>query len=348
MAARENNNQSQIICWHCGQYGHKRQSCRNKDNGKPDVIKPRSGNRSGGGYKGICGYCNKRGHHENDCFKRKSDNERAHAAEEDDDDSSGSEEHVMMAYEPYDCFADDSDDEYIDFEAEQELFKLFNPKPRAANPSTSVGPKPYTNSKPKPKDEKGEYVPFKLFDENGNRNWIKFYDSDDESEYEFEADEAENEESTNSEGLEVPDLVDYDSEIDSDSDDDEDTELKHVPKKYTCNDHRSKWMRHPKAECEFAHHLMSDKSSDEEFDEAAGVDLEGATAKSESEPEPEEAYRAVNSTGNQGLLKPRKMSDPNLFIADTGATCHIKVDSTGLTTLRKVNKTVRMGQSSVC
>ena len=63
MAAREGN-QSRIICWHCGQYGHKRQSCRNKDDGKPDVIKPRSGNRSGGGYKGICGYCNKRGHHE--------------------------------------------------------------------------------------------------------------------------------------------------------------------------------------------------------------------------------------------------------------------------------------------
>ena len=31
----------------------------------------------------------------------------------------------MMAYEPYDCFLDESDDEYIDFEAEQELFKLF-------------------------------------------------------------------------------------------------------------------------------------------------------------------------------------------------------------------------------
>ena len=43
----------------------------------------------------------------------------------------------MMAYEPYDWFSDESDDEYIDFEAEQELFKLFNPRPRAANPRTS-------------------------------------------------------------------------------------------------------------------------------------------------------------------------------------------------------------------
>ena len=41
------------------------------------------------------------------------------------------------------------------------------------------------------------------------------------------------------------------------------------------------------------------------------------------------------------------MSDQNLFIADTGATCHIKTDSTGLTNLRKVSKTVQMGQSSV-
>ena len=348
MAARENN-QSRIICWHCGQYGHKRQSCRNKDDGKPDVIKPRSGNRGGGGYKGICSYCNKRGHHENDCFKRKSDNERAHAAEEEeDDDSSGSEEHVMMAYEPYDCFADDSDVEYIDFEAEQELFKLFNPRPRAANPSTSMEPKPYTNPStnpnPKMKGEEEEYVPFKLFDENGNRN----YDSDDESECDFEDEEADDEESINSEGLEVPDLIEYESEIDSDSDDDNEVEVKLEPKKYECDDHCSKWMRgHQKSKCEFANHLMSDESGDEEFEDTAGVDPEGATAESESEPEPEEAYRAVNSTGHQGLLKPRKMSDRDLFIADTGATCHIKTDSTGLTNLRKVNKTVRMGQSSV-
>ena len=184
MAARENN-QSHIICWHCGKYGHKRENCRNKDDGKPDVIQPRSGNRGNGGgggrYRGICGYCNKRGYHESDCFKKKLDNERAHAAEEEDDDSSGSEEHVMMAYKPHDCFSDESDDAYIDFEAEQELFKLFIPRPRATNPSTSMGSKPYSNPKPKPRDEEDEYVPFKLFDENGNRNWIKFYDSDDES-----------------------------------------------------------------------------------------------------------------------------------------------------------------------
>ena len=186
-----------------------------------------------------------------------------------------------------------------------------------------------------------------MFDENGNRNWIKFYDSDDESEDDYDSDVMEEEESIDSEGLEVPDLIDYDSETDSDSDDEEDVEEKCELKEYTCDDHCSKWMRHPETECEFANHLMSDESSDEENDDAAGVDPEGTTAESESEPEPEEAYRAVNSTGHSSLIKPRKMSDRNLFIADTGATCHIKVDSTGLTNLKKVNKTVRIGQSSV-
>ena len=139
------------------------------------MIQPRCGNQgggSGGRYKGICGYCNKQGHHENDCFKKKSDNEHAHAAEEEEeDDSSGSKEHVMMAFEPNDYLSDESDDKYIDFEAEQELFKLFNLRPRATSPSTSMGSKPYSNPSTNPtlktKEEK-EYVPFKLFDKNGN------------------------------------------------------------------------------------------------------------------------------------------------------------------------------------
>ena len=83
----------------------------------------------------------------------------------------------MMAFESNDYYLDDSNDEYIDFEAEQELFKLFNPRSRAANPSISVGPKPYpdpsTNPTLETKDE-DKYVLFELFDENGNRNWIKF------------------------------------------------------------------------------------------------------------------------------------------------------------------------------
>ena len=82
---------------------------------------------------------------------------------------------------------------------------------------------------------------------------------------------------------------------------------------------------HQKSECELANHLMSNDSSDKELQNMAGVAPEGATAESESEPEPEEAYRAVNNTGNQELLKPRKMSDRNLFIANTGATCHIQI-----------------------
>ena len=51
----------------------------------------------------------------------------------------------MMAYEPFNWFSDESDDEYIDFEAEQELFKLFQNRPRATNPSTSTGLKTYAN-----------------------------------------------------------------------------------------------------------------------------------------------------------------------------------------------------------
>ena len=72
--------------------------------------------------------------------------------------------------------SDNSSAEYINFEAEQKLFHLFNP--RAGNPrageSNPTNPKP----KPKPKKKEKEYVQFKLFDENGNRNWIKFYATD--------------------------------------------------------------------------------------------------------------------------------------------------------------------------
>ena len=98
----------------------------------------------------------------------------------------------------------------------------------------------------------------------------------------------EEEESVDLEGLEVPDLIQYDSEIDSDSDNDKDeeAEVKHEPKKYTYDDHCSKWMRHPKAECKFANHLMSNESSDDELENTAGVDPEGATAELELEPNP--------------------------------------------------------------
>ena len=77
------------------------------------------------------------------------------------------------------------------------------------------------------------------------------------------------------------------------------TEMKHKLSKDTCKDHCSKWMRgHPHNECKFANHLMSSESSDDEYDGAAGDIVEGATAESESEPKPKEAYRVVNSTGN--------------------------------------------------
>ena len=146
------------------------------------MIQPRSGNQGGGGgngcYNGICGYCNKRGQCESECFKKKSDNERAHAAEEEEEDDD-SEEHLMMAFEPHNYLSDNLDNEYIDFEAEQELFKMFNPRTRGTSPSTSAA-NPSTNPRQlQKKDDK--YVPFKLFDEDENCNWIKFYNSDEEA-----------------------------------------------------------------------------------------------------------------------------------------------------------------------
>ena len=38
------------------------------------------------------------------------------------------------------------------------------------------------------------------------------------------------------------------------------------------------------------------------------------------------------------------MSNQNLFIVDTGATYHIKMDNMALANLQKVSKTVKMGQ----
>lgn len=50
---------------------------------------------------------------------------------------------------------------------------------------------------------------------------------------------------------------------------------------------------------------MGDKSSEDEFDVAVN-NPKDATAELELEPKPKEAYRAVNSTGNDGLIKPQK------------------------------------------
>ena len=146
------------------------------------------------------------------------------------------------------------------------------------------------------------------------------------------------------EGLEVPDLIKYNGESSDNSDNESIKLIKNV-----CDLHCAKWMRgHSKSKCKFANHLMSNKLSDQEnFDGVAGNDPEGATAKLKLKPPLEETYCAVNSTENQSLVKPPKMSNQNLFIADTGATCHIKTNSACLTNLQKVNKTVCMGQLSV-
>ena len=60
MVAREGNNFNRIMCFHCGKYGHKVSKCRNKNDGKPDVVPRRNGNNSRKGkFQGICSYCNK-------------------------------------------------------------------------------------------------------------------------------------------------------------------------------------------------------------------------------------------------------------------------------------------------
>jgi hypothetical protein len=41
------------------------------------------------------------------------------------------------------------------------------------------------------------------------------------------------------------------------------------------------------------------------------------------------------------------LKDSSLFIADTGATCHIKTDTIGLTNLRRMTGNVKMGKSAV-
>ena len=185
-----------------------------------------------------------------------------------------------------------------------------------------------------------------LFDEHGNRNWIKFYDSEDDSDDDDDSPDPTvcDNASIDSEEPSVPDLIDL---IDSDSDEDTDDDTVEM-----CNvageEEHHRWCHacpmpgHSKMKCS-----KDNLCNDSEDDEDGVYDCNTATdedQESESEPEPEEAYRTAMSSIP---IEPRKMRDPNLFIADTGATCHIKVDTKGMTNLRKVNKTVRMGQSSV-
>ena len=87
MVAREGNNiLSRVMCFHCGKYGHKVSECRNKNDGKPDVVPRHNGNNNQKGkFQGICSYSNKNVNHKSVCFKKKADaaavrNELANAA----------------------------------------------------------------------------------------------------------------------------------------------------------------------------------------------------------------------------------------------------------------------------
>ena len=46
MVCEGNNNQSCIMCFHCGKYGHKVSKCCNRNDGKPDVVPRRNGNNN--------------------------------------------------------------------------------------------------------------------------------------------------------------------------------------------------------------------------------------------------------------------------------------------------------------
>ena len=100
-----------IICYHCGKYGHKRYECPDKDDGKPDKIKPKWQ------FQGICLYCNKQEHCESECFKKKVDQEREREHEqtrvtEEQNGFDFEEEHVLTAFEDFEDHGnrDDCDD----------------------------------------------------------------------------------------------------------------------------------------------------------------------------------------------------------------------------------------------
>ena len=109
-ALNANENLSlRITCYHCGKHGHKRYECPDKDDGKADKITPKWR------FQGICRYCNKQGHRKNECFKKKADQKREREREqeqarvaEEEYDFDFEEEHVMTAFEDYDC--DDFED----------------------------------------------------------------------------------------------------------------------------------------------------------------------------------------------------------------------------------------------
>ena len=79
---------------------------------------------------------------------------------------------------------------------------------------------------------------------------------------------------------------------------------------------------------------LDESATEDTFENATGAVLQHKQ---------EQACRAAKAN----VFKPHKLHDLSIFVADTGAICHIKTNTQGMTNLKKIQKTVRMGQSSV-
>ena len=381
---------NRLQCFHCGKFGHKKPDCHHKDDGKPDKIKPKNNNnrqRNGGGGRKICSYCNKRGHDASVCFKKKADernansnsngnSDRANVAE--DDCSQSSDEHVMMTFEEVDDYdastyaskSSDREQEYIDFEMEQELLDLFRPT--------------------KIRSKKVEKL-FTPYDEFGNKTYIKFYDSDDDSDddpvpYDDHTDEEmKDEEDDNLSTIAHEKPVSFFPSNESFDDDDDEDADKDCDKVFDIGSFTT-MMKNPVVPFYSSDQSVDDESTLEDtekqnenqkdekddlakifdesiadflsliedqeitscspttatFDELKLCETKKLTSLQDS---PEDFVSDEVYTASDG--KKKNFQDSTIFIADTGATCHIKTDTIGLTNLRKLNGSVKMGRSTV-
>ena len=227
----------------------------------------------------------------------------------------------------------------IDFVVEQELQNLFKPKQRP--PKT--------------------YKLFTPYDKYGNKTYIHFYDSDDS--------EASDDSESVFDDDDVPSLVYPDDSSDDETETEYDPEISNVAEEVPeCGGSSTQFMFYRQSDCETSSSegasihseganqqdmdidAVSNASPSDGIDDVLSCSFSSESSTDEStldvdtaEYEYEHACKAAESSS----IKRNKLQDPNIFVADTGATCHIKVNTQGMTNLRRVNKSVRMGQSSV-